>query len=440
MKGDFPRTWLPLRANEIGLALAIVVVVLLTTAIDAGHTYWNDPGGSAAEIVRQGTMLGIFALGAAVVIISGGIDLSVGSMIAFSATICATILVVLAPDMMDPAKAGSGDAGAQISWSVISIAIAGTVFVGFLVGTFHTWLITTVNLPPFIATLATLVGLRSFARAICAAVTERYLGGNSTQINYLQDTGLRYLGTHIWVPAAVFAVLAVLIWILLSRTVIGRHIYALGGNEQAAKLSGIRTDRVKWLSYCISSMVASVAGVLYFAQVGVAEPQTLGIGEELNAIAAAVVGGCSLQGGVGTIPGTVLGVLFLRCVIDGIAKIIKTGADVYEGLIVGIVVVIAVAFSQLRGATQRGKEFFPGALGWISIGVLGLFTGSLAMVMVAQLQEGVLELPYFGLNWKVNSQQAALAVGGLMLLVLVSLKLLQGARANRARLQAATVE
>jgi len=85
----------------------------------------------------------------------------------------------------------------------------------------------------------------------------------------------------------------------------------------------------------------------------------------LNAIAAAVVGGCSLQGGVGTMMGTVLGVLFLRTVIDGVAKIIKTNAEVYEGLIVGGVVVVAVAFTQLRTALQRGKRFFPGALGWV---------------------------------------------------------------------------
>jgi ABC-type xylose transport system permease subunit len=187
-------------------------------------------------------------------------------------------------------------------------------------------------------------------------------------------------------------------------------------------------------------VLASIAGIFYVSQVSVAEPQTLGIGEELNAIAAAVVGGCSLMGGIGTIPGTVLGVLFLRCVIDGIAKIIKTGADVYEGLIVGIVVVVAVAFSQLRGATQRGKQFFPGALGWISIAVLGIFAGSLATVMVAQYPEGVLEIQYFGLDSKVTSQQAGLAIGGLMLLVLVVLKLLQDARANRARANAVAAE
>ena len=93
----------------------------------------------------------------------------------------------------------------------------------------------------------------------------------------------------------------------MSRTVVGRHLHALGGNEQAARLSGIPTDRLKWLAYCLSAVLSSVAGILYISDSDAANPQTLGRGYELNAIAAAVVGGCSLQGGVGTIPGTVLG-------------------------------------------------------------------------------------------------------------------------------------
>ncbi len=148
---------------------------------------------------------------------------------------------------------------------------------------------------------------------------------------------------------------------------------------------------------------ASLAGILYIGDQAVAAPQTLGRGYELNAIAAAVVGGCSLQGGVGTIPGTVLGCLFLRSVIDGIAKIIKTGADVYEGLIVGIVVVVAVAFSQLREAGRQGKQFFPGALGWAAILTLALLAGTMA-TLIAEQRAGL-----------------AAGIGSLVLLVLVKL-------------------
>jgi len=167
----------------------------------------------------------------------------------------------------------------------------------------------------------------------------------------------------------------------MSRTITGRHLYALGGNDAAAKLSGIRTDGLKWLAYCLSAILSSLAGILQFAEVAVIEPESQGKGYELYAIAAAVVGGCSLQCGVGTIPGTLLGALFLRMVMDGVAKVIKVSSDVYEGLIVGGVVVIAVAFTQLFQARRQGKQFFPGALGWVTILNLTLLAGVLAMVM-----------------------------------------------------------
>ncbi|MEZ6034901.1 MAG: hypothetical protein R3C17_17555 [Planctomycetaceae bacterium] len=155
---------------------------------------------------------------------------------------------------------------------------------------------------------------------------------------------------------------------------IGRHLHAMGGNEQAAKLSGIQTDRLKWLAYVLGAVVASMVGIVYFADTGSATPDILARGYELNAIAAAVIGGCSLQGGVGTIMGTVLGCLFLRTVIDSVNKIVGTGADVYEGMIVGIVVVMAVTFSQ-RGSSAQRRPFFGTLIGWVAIPVLSLLAG-----------------------------------------------------------------
>jgi hypothetical protein len=145
----------------------------------------------------------------------------------------------------------------------------------------------------------------------------------------------------------------------------------------------------------------------------VADPQTLGRGYELNAIAAAVVGGCSLQGGIGTIPGTVLGVVFLRTVIDGIAKIIKTGADVYEGLIVGILVVVAVAFNQLRRAGGERKRFFADALG----GVAGLTLAILAAVIC----------------WLIAGDTPGAVGGALALAAIVIVKLLDARAARRGQ-------
>jgi len=289
-----------------------------------------------------------------------------------------------------------------IDLSVVAIAVAGTLVVGLLIGSLHAWLITVIGLPPFVATLATLVGLRSFARAICENVTTTVIGARSTQIQIF-DARFRYLATSVWIPAVLFLILSVICWVVLSKTVLGRHLYALGGNEEAARLSGVRVDRTKWFAYCASAVLASIAGIIYICEVSVAEPQTLGRGYELNSIAAAVVGGCSLQGGVGTVQGTVFGAIFLRIVIDGVAKIIKTGADVYEGLIVGVVVVFAVAFSQTEGRRQR-TPFFAGGLGLVAAINLSLIAGVMAMLVGPTLLEGKtsLEGPFLGL-WTAAS-------------------------------------
>jgi ribose/xylose/arabinose/galactoside ABC-type transport system permease subunit len=372
-----------LRRHETGLLLAIVLVIVLTTIFDSQHNYWQAPGLNAVQIVRQTSLLGIFALGAAIVIISGGIDLSSGSVICFSGTICATLLLLLSPERMR-----GGDVA--IGLPVLAVAIVGTLIVGFLIGSLHAWLITVVRLPPFIATLATLVGLRSFAWAICQNVTEATLGGRSSQIQIF-DPRFRYLATSVWIPAVLFAVLAVVAWVMLSRTVLGRHLYALGGNEEAARLSGVQTDRLKWFAYCVSAVLSSIAGILYICEVSVADPQTLGMGYELNAIAAAVVGGCSLQGGVGTIEGTVLGTIFLRTVIDGVAKVIKTSSKVYEGLIVGVVVVFAVALSQTAKVRAR-SGFFAGPLGLMAAINIALIAGVAAILVGPTLIAGAVDL------------------------------------------------
>lgn len=369
-KGDAQR-------HQLGLIAAIFFVLFCTTLLDEHHNYVAKWDLSLIDLLRQTTMLSLISLGAAVVIIAGGIDLSAGSVIAFSASICASFMVLLAPDAVNQSL--------PLGTGVIVASIAGTLLVGLLIGSLHAWLITEVGLPPFVATLGTLVGLRSLSRAIVESVTESKLGGARTKIN-IADQSFRELSGAIsgtvWNLSILVAVVAVILWLLLSKTVTGRHLYALGGNEQAARLSGIQTNRMKWLAYCISSFLSSVAGVLYVSQLSSADPQTLARGYELNAIAASVVGGCSLQGGVGTIQGTLLGALFLRVVIDGVAKIIKTGADVYEGLIVGVLVVFAVTFTKTSESASSGRrQLFSGSLGWVTIINLTI----LAAVMMALL-------------------------------------------------------
>ncbi len=384
---------LGIRPNEIALLFAILAIIGITLGADSNRSYWFQWETNSIEIGRQTALLGIFALGAMMVIVSGGIDLSSGSMIAFSGTVIACSMIYLQhgplgnylfPVVVDTAgksiPTDMAHAGLVVQSLVGIVSIAMGLTSGFFVGTLHAWLITSIRLPPFVATLSTLVGLRSMARILCEYTTSTYQNSKKAQVNidhpfftWLRDS------KHVYLWVAVFFVLATLTWVILSRTVLGRHIYALGGNEQAAKLSGIRTDRLKWFAYVFGAMTASLASVFYLANEGVCAPVNQGRGHELNAIAAAVVGGCSLQGGIGTVTGTLLGALFLRIVIDSVSKIIKSGADIWEGLIVGIVVVLAVTFSQLQQLRGSGRRLFPGALGVFAMITLALFAGLIAM-------------------------------------------------------------
>jgi ribose/xylose/arabinose/galactoside ABC-type transport system permease subunit len=390
-----------LRRSEWSLLLAIAIAVVITTAIDANHAYWHQPLDSLRDIARNSALLGIFALGAAVVIIAGGIDLSSGSMIALSATVCAATMLGLATAQMQGFK--------PVGAAVVASGCGASLLAGFLVGTLHAWLITAVRLPPFIATLATLVGLRSLARALASSATAALLPTKNSQIN-VYDPTFTFVREHVWIPAAVFAGLAIATWVLLSRTVLGRHLHALGGNEQAARLAGIRTDNVKWFAYCFSAMTAALAGLFYVANESVAAPANQARGHELNAIAAAVVGGCSLSGGVGTVPGTVLGTVFLRVVIDAVSKVIKTEAEIYEGLIVGVVVVIAVTFSQLGQVAAGGRRLFPGALGLVAIPALALLAAAVVSMTAggwAGIAAGIAALILLGMIRTWEGRQAA---------------------------------
>ena len=405
--------------NELALLGAILVVVVATSILDTGHSYFHNPGASATDIARNTAMLGIFALGAAVVIIAGGIDLSAGSTIALSGTVCACIMLVLAPNEMRSFKPVGG-------W-VVCCGVAGAMLTGLIVGTFHSWLVTAVRLPPFIATLATLVGLRSIARALCEFTTAAVTPSKQSLIN-INDPFFKAIREDVRIPVLTFVILAFFTWIILSWTVLGRHLYALGGNENAARLSGIRTDNVKWVAYCFASLTAAIAGIFYIANESVAAPVNQGRGHELNAIAAAVVGGCSLQGGVGTVAGTVLGALFLRVVIDAVAKIIKTGADVFEGMIVGLVVVLAVTFSQIRQVWSGGRSFFAGPLGWAAIPTLALITGVVGTINTA---------PRIGIKPGIVT---GIVMGGALLIGLVVVKLAENSRTSRKPKSTAATE
>jgi ribose/xylose/arabinose/galactoside ABC-type transport system permease subunit len=180
-----------------------------------------------------------------------------------------------------------------------------------------------------------MAGLRSVAMLLC----------ENRSINIPFDA-YRILGKEPKWTLAIFAAVAISASIMMGMTVLGRHLYALGGNEMAARLSGLPTRRLKAVAYGLSGMLAALGGILFTGRSGQADPR-LGVSYELYAITAAVVGGCSLSGGLGSIRGTVLGLFLIQIVIKGTAIVVK-GVDPsqIEGLVLGTVVVLAVAFNQ----------------------------------------------------------------------------------------------
>ena len=222
-------------------------------------------------------------IGAAVVIIAGGIDLSTGAVVALSSVVSAKLLT-------EWLRTGGSNAPPP-SVAIVALAIGLTLLMGLTIGLVHALMINGLRLPPFIATLATMAGLRSVATILCQNRT----------INVSFDA-YRVLGKEAWVTLSIFSCVAVFMSILMGWTVLGRHLFALGGNEMAARLSGLRTNRLKAVAYGLSGTLSALGGILFTGYSGQADSR-LGTTYELTAITAAVVGGCSLSGGVGSIRG-----------------------------------------------------------------------------------------------------------------------------------------
>lgn len=310
------------RSPELALLVAIIVAGAVLYVLEP--RFYDEY--SLRNFLHETALYGVLALGATVVIISGGIDLSVGSVVALSA--------VVAGQLMRNWLPGAASSGETISVGVVALSIALALFMGILVGILHALLINRLQLPPFIATLATMAGLRSVANLV---------GKNSITIPF---DSFRLFGKEMAYSLSIFLGLALLLSLLMGRTVLGRHLYALGGNEAAARLSGLPTRRLKMFAYGLAAMLSALGGLLFTGYTGKAV-WYMGQAYELRAITAAVVGGCSLAGGVGTIRGTVLGIILIQLVIRG-TGIAARGIDSsqIEGLVLGTVVVVAVAFNQ----------------------------------------------------------------------------------------------
>jgi ribose/xylose/arabinose/galactoside ABC-type transport system permease subunit len=320
------RSWTSVfRAPEWGLVAGIVVVLGLIYVLNPSHSFFSAY--TQQTLLHQVALFGVLSIGVAVVIITGGIDLSVGSVVALSSIVSAKLLT----DWLR----GDEPTLTPPSTALVIIAIALTLLMGLVIGLGHAFMINWLGLPPFIATLATMAGLRSVAMLLC----------ENRSINIPFDA-YRILGKEPKWTLAIFAAVAISASIMMGMTVLGRHLYALGGNEMAARLSGLPTRRLKAVAYGLSGMLAALGGILFTGRSGQADPR-LGVSYELYAITAAVVGGCSLSGGLGSIRGTVLGLFLIQIVIKGTAIVVK-GVDPsqIEGLVLGTVVVLAVAFNQ----------------------------------------------------------------------------------------------
>jgi ribose/xylose/arabinose/galactoside ABC-type transport system permease subunit len=313
------------QSQEWGLVAGILVVLAVIYVLDRDHAFFQRY--TLQFLLQRVSLFGVLAVGAAVVIIAGGIDLSTGAVVALASVVSAKLLT-------EWLRRG-GASTEPPSAGIVVLAIGLTLIMGTLIGLVHALMISGLRLPPFIATLATMAGLRSLASVLCQNKT----------INVSFDA-YRLLGKEFWVTISIFTCVALFMSVLMGWTVLGRHLFALGGNETAARLSGLRTNRLKAVAYGLSGTLSALGGIMFTGLSGQADSR-LGTTYELTAITAAVVGGCSLSGGVGSIHGTVLGLLLTQIVLKG-TGIIVHGIDStqIEGLVLGTVVLLAVAFNQ----------------------------------------------------------------------------------------------
>lgn len=313
--------WNVIGAQEIGiLTIFLLWCGFLSLATDTFLTSTN-----IFNMLRAFSWIAIAAFGQCLVILTAGIDLSVGSNMALSGLAAALLLTAGMP---------------------VPVAVLGGLLMGAVVGVVNGFLVTRFRLPAFIATLGTL----SIARGITFGATGgwpvRQLPKSFNSIGQY-DVSIGSWGVPL--PVIIMLILAVLVSLFLSRTVRGRHIYAVGGNEEAARVSGIDPNWVKMLVYTSGGLLAGIGGILMTARLGVAAP-TAATGYELDIIAAAVIGGVSLFGGEGTILGVLIGAALMQTIRTGLNLL---GFPTYwQPAAIGTVIIIAIMFDQWRKRTK----------------------------------------------------------------------------------------
>lgn len=293
--------------------------------------------GNALIMAKHITVVAILSIGMTLVILTGGIDLSVGSIVGISGMAAGYLLLE----------------GIKIGHYVVFFNPFGVALIacalGALIGAVNGYLITALNVAPFIATLGMLYVVRGAALLVHNGSTYADLSGNTA----LGNTGFEFIGNGtilgLSMPVWIMLVLGAITIFVARKTPLGRRIYAIGGNEQAARFSGIRTDRVKLFVYMFAGFCSAIVGLVITAQLQTAHPMT-GESYELNAIAAVVLGGTSLMGGRGTVFGSLVGACVISILGDGM--VMSGISDFWQMVIKGLVIIFAVVIDQLQQRLQ----------------------------------------------------------------------------------------
>ncbi len=302
--------------RDAGTLLGLILIVVVFASLSP--VFLTKP--NLINILQQSSINALIALGMTLVIISGGIDLSVGPTAALSAVIGATLMVAGVP---------------------VPLAIMASLGVGMLCGMFNGVLVAYGGLQPFIVTLG---GLSLFR-----ALSLIYTGGNPV-FGIPPEFRALTNGTVGGIPNPVIAVgiIALILWVVLNKTPLGEYILAVGGNEEAARIAGVPVARTKVATFMISGTLASVAALILVGRLGAAEP-TMGNLWELDAIAAAAIGGASLMGGKGSVVGTLIGAIILGSLRNGLT--LMNVQAFYQLLATGIIIIVAMLIDR----ATRGK-------------------------------------------------------------------------------------
>jgi len=315
--------WRIREARTVAILLAEILFFTWYLWPDAGRAHPFLNGANGLLILKYSSVYGIAAVGAAMVIISGGVDLSPGAVIALAGVVAGKLFV----------EGGHS----------LGLSLAAGLCVGVIAGAVTAGLVVLVGLPPFIGTL----GVMGIARGVAFIVTE----GRFFDVSGLLPPGWKPMGIPVaWIAPAVMIALGIGFQVLMNGFQWGRAVYAVGGNETAALYSGIAVGRVKTSVYLLAGTLAAVAGVVLVVVQGQGKAD-LATGYELDIIASAVVGGASLSGGRGSVLGAVLGTLIFGVLRNALPQI--PGATFYDRLIVGLVVIVIVVMDQLMARPSK---------------------------------------------------------------------------------------